>query len=148
MRAHILNEAGLILDTCMVDDLSAGMVDADLHGGGPGDSIINGALVRKPAPQAPKLTVDELAAIYIQVVQDELDRTARVFGYDSMAVAVTYAEEPAVPRFQAEGQALRAWRSLVWATCYAMLAEVKAGTMPVPSEAEVLTALPPAPVQE
>lgn len=96
---------------------------------------------------APAPTIDDLAAVYVIAVQGELDRVARSFGYDSLAVAVTYAEEPAVPKFQAEAQALRGWRSLVWAACYAMLADVRAGTVPVPTEGGVLAALPVAPVQ-
>jgi hypothetical protein len=55
---------------------------------------------------------------------------------------VTYADEPAVPRFQEEGRRLRAWRSLVWAKCYDMLDQVQRGDVPIPTEAEVLAALP------
>lgn len=60
-------------------------------------------------------------------VQEVLNKTAMQFGYDSIFTAVTYAEEPAIPKFQREGQALRAWRSRVWATCYSILEDVKAG---------------------
>lgn len=49
MRAHIINEAGLILNTVVVNSLDdvPGCIDASI-GGGPGDSIIDGELV--PAP--------------------------------------------------------------------------------------------------
>lgn len=88
------------------------------------------------------LSIEELAAQYSIAVQAHLDRTARRYGYDSIANAVTYAEEPAVPRFQAEGRALRAWRSLVWKACYELLDKVRAGSVPVPALDHVLSELP------
>ncbi len=53
MRAHVLDENGLILNTIKVATLDEGQVDADLLGGGPGDSIIDGVLVRKTAGSSP-----------------------------------------------------------------------------------------------
>lgn len=61
------------------------------------------------------------------IVQNILDSLARSMGYDSALTAVSYAEEPAVPRFQQEGQRIRRLRSLMWGECYAILAEIKAG---------------------
>lgn len=71
-----------------------------------------------------------------------LDAAARAIGYDSIAVAVTYADEPAVPRYQAEGRAFRACRSLTWAQFYALRDEVVAGTRPVPTVEELPGLLP------
>lgn len=76
------------------------------------------------------------------VVQNLMDVKARAMGYDNIGSAITYAEEPAVAKFQSEGQALRAWRSLVWAACYAVLDDVKAGKRAVPTDAELLALLP------
>jgi len=75
-------------------------------------------------------------------VQAHLDGAARGAGYDSIYTAVSYADEPAVPRFQAEGQAFRAWRSLVWAAANAVRAEVEAGSRPIPSAEQLIAALP------
>ena len=80
---------------------------------------------------------------YRKAAQDHLDKLAQAHGYDSIASAVTYAEEPAVPKFQAEGQAFRAWRSLVWAFGYEQLALVEAGERPAPTIAEFIAELPP-----
>lgn len=80
---------------------------------------------------------------YEQAVQVQLDALAQGLGYDDIRSAVTYADEPSVARFQQEGQALRRHRSLCWATCYRVLAEVQAGTRPQPSVAELLAELPP-----
>jgi hypothetical protein len=87
-------------------------------------------------------TPAEIKVQRASAVQAHLDATAMTYGYDSIASAVTYADEPAVPRFQAEGQAFRRWRSLVWAACYQVQAEVEAGNRAVPTESELLALLP------
>lgn len=53
-----------------------------------------------------------------QGVQAHLDGQAQSLGYDDILTAISYADEDAVPAFQAEGRALRAWRSQVWASYY------------------------------
>lgn len=79
-------------------------------------------------------------------VQTLLDDAARVYGYDDIKSAVTYAEEPEVPKFQNEGRAFRRWRSAAWDRCYALLAEVLAGERPEPTVPELLAMLPTLPV--
>jgi hypothetical protein len=49
MRAHVLNDAGLILNTIEIAALAHGMVDASI-GGQIGDSIVDGAVVPKQIP--------------------------------------------------------------------------------------------------
>ena len=61
------------------------------------------------------LTVDQKKNVLLSRVQKHLNATARYLGYDSVGDAIAYADEPAVPAYQAEGKALRTWRSLVWA---------------------------------
>ena len=75
-------------------------------------------------------------------IQRHLDRQAKAMGYDDIKSAVTYADEPSIPRFQSEGQALRAWRSRVWDAAYAILDACTAGTRATPSAAELITELP------
>lgn len=77
-----------------------------------------------------------------RAVQDHMDETAGTYGYDSIYTAATYADEPAVPQFQREGRALRAWRSLVWAHCHQVLADVLAGNRAAPSAADLIAELP------
>lgn len=100
----------------------------------------------KPVPPAPEPppppTPAQVRVQRAAAVQLHMDAIAMTYGYDSIASAVTYADEPAVPRFQAEGQAFRRWRSLVWAACYQVLAEVEAGNRAVPTESELLALLP------
>lgn len=108
---------------------------------------IGGALVIVPAPIPTAAEIMVATAIAMTAaVQVHMDSQARALGYDSLLSAISYAEEPAVPRFQADGLAFRAWRSLVWSQCHTLLAQVQAGTLAVPTEAELLAMLPPAPV--
>lgn len=57
---------------------------------------------------------------FIAAAQRQLDKLAQAWGYDSVFSACTYADEPSVPQFQAEGQALRRYRSEFWAAAYSL----------------------------
>lgn len=92
----------------------------------------------EPEPETPAQTKVRMA----RVLQDLLDTTAQAQDFDNIFTAVTYADEPAVPRFQIQGAALRAWRSLVWAAGYAVMDAVIAGARPVPTEEELLAEMP------
>lgn len=83
-----------------------------------------------------------LTGIFERAIQSHLDEAAVSRGYDSIATAVSYAEEPAVQRFQEDGRAFRAWRSLVWQYAYQELARVKAGEREIPALDAFLTELP------
>lgn len=101
------------------------------------------ALLTTPAVA---MSEDEVVRSIVTAVQAHMDAVAQSMGYDDIKTAVTYADEPAVPRFQAEGQALRAWRSLVWAACYSGLDDIRAGHASMPESADaVIAALPPPP---
>jgi len=93
------------------------------------------------APPSPP-SDDEQRQRLMRSAQIHLDAQAQSMGYDSIFTAVTYAEEPAVPQYQAEGQALRAWRSLVWSACISMLDAMPQGEA-FPSEEQLIAALPP-----
>jgi hypothetical protein len=87
---------------------------------------------------APEQIIEAMRA----AIQEHMDSAAKGYGYDDVKAAVTYAEEPAVARFQAEGRAFRAWRSLVWAHAYGVLDKVQAGQRPQPTAEELLAELP------
>lgn len=93
-----------------------------------------------PSTEPPSL--DDLAEAYRDAVQAHMDARARSLGYDDIRNAVTYAEEPSVPRFQEEGRAFRAWRSLVWEHCYALFDRVKAGQALIPTHEALFAGLP------
>lgn len=98
-----------------------------------------GEIEKRPLPPP---TPAEIEAGKVAVVQEHMDAAARALRYDDIKTAVTYAEEPAVPKFQAEGRAFRAWRSLVWAKCYAILEEVSSGVREIPTDDELIADLP------
>lgn len=90
----------------------------------------------------PPKTSAQIQRELTDAVQNHLDNEARKLGYDDIKSAVTYADEPAVAKFQAEGQAFRAWRSLVWAYCYQALADVIDGKRAVPTTEALIAELP------
>lgn len=89
----------------------------------------------------PPKSAEQVKQEKIQVIQNHLDSAAKDYGYDDIKSAVTYADEPAVPVFQEQGKAFRAWRSLVWAKGYELLAAVDGGA-PIPTDEELINALP------
>lgn len=88
-----------------------------------------------PTPE--KIRADRIAAVY-----GHMNAAAQGLGYDDILSAVTYADEPIIPRLQAEGRGFRAWRSLVWAHCYQVLDDVQEGRRPIPTDAELIGELP------
>jgi hypothetical protein len=78
---------------------------------------------------------------YVMAVQVLLDSTAQERRYDNIASACTYAGDPD-PVFDAEGMACKVWRSAVWRACYEALAEVQAGTRPIPTIEDFVASLP------
>jgi hypothetical protein len=99
-------------------------------------------LASAPVVEVLTLPVDEVSRLYERAVQATLDAAAVAARYDSIATAVSYAEEPAVPKFQNDGKAFRAWRSKVWAYAYQQLALVLAGEREQPTVEAFLLELP------
>lgn len=64
--------------------------------------------------------------------QKRLDEFAKTRNYDGILSACTYVTS-AVPKFQVEGQYCVNARDTTWATLYQILAEVQAGTRPMPT---------------
>jgi len=96
-------------------------------------------LAAAPVVEVP---VEEVSKAYEMAVQHKLDAAAIAARYDSIATAVSYAEEPAVPKFQNDGIAFRAWRSKVWAYAYEQLALVLMGEREQPTVEAFLAELP------
>lgn len=87
-------------------------------------------------------TTDEIIASLTRAVQRHLDSAARAAGYDDIRTAVTYADEPAVSKFQHEGRAFRAWRSRVWSACNDVIAAAQSGQHAMPSADDLIAELP------
>lgn len=97
-----------------------------------------GPVFTDPAEQAAYVaakTAERNASIQKSIVdatQQRLDDFAKTRGYDGILSACTYATSP-TPKFAAEGQYCVAQRDATWAKLYEMLAEVEAGTRPMPT---------------
>ena len=100
-------------------------------------------LAQAQAIQNPPQTLAQLVVQYTGAVQAHLDSFAQTWRYESILSAASYATST-VPAFQAEAQALIAWRDQVWNSCYTTLASVEAGTAPMPASTEALVATLPA----
>lgn len=110
-----------------------------LEGQSQGKRIVADENGRPILQDPPPPTAEQIIAQYEVIVQLWLDAQARALGYDDIKSAIGYAEEPAVPKFQQEGKALRRLRSLAWARCYEILNAAQAGQRAFPTEAELIT---------
>ena len=82
--------------------------------------------------EAPLPTAEQLQAKFVAAIQGRLDAWAQTRNYDSILSACTYATDPD-PQLQAEGQVCVNLRSATWRAGYTILAQVQAGTRPMPS---------------
>ena len=78
----------------------------------------------------------------VDATQQRLDNFARTRNYDGILSACTYATS-AVTKFAAEGQYAVQARDATWAALYQFLADVQAGTQPVPTGFEDVEPLLP-----
>ena len=85
-----------------------------------------------PPPPPPPPSPEEIQAEIVVSTQKRLDDFARTRLYDGNLSACTYATS-SVPKFKTEGQYCVHARDATWAKLYQMLAEVEAGTRPVPT---------------
>ena len=105
----------------------------------------SGAWADESAPTAAEVAEQATAALtamFESAAQNLLDTTAQSHGYDSINTVVSYADEPAVLKFQNDGIAFRAWRSKVWVYAYEQLAMAQAGTRTIPTVDAFLSELP------
>lgn len=95
------------------------------------------------AVEPPGPTTQQQAAALGAAVKQYIDAAAQALGYDNIISAVSYADDPTVPAFQAQGQALRAWRANVWKDATPIMNTVLLNpAIPVPTPAELIASLP------
>lgn len=82
-----------------------------------------------------------LRAACVSAIDAHVEAVARSRNYNSAAHLAGYATST-VAQWAAEAAAFVTWRDQVWQAAYAMLGEVEAGTIPAPTPAEAVAALP------
>ena len=87
-------------------------------------------------------SLNEVVKAFEVALQLHLDNKAKEYGYDNIYTAISYAEEPSVPKFQVEGKAFRSWRSLYWFAVNQVKAEVASGTRQIPTIEALIEELP------
>lgn len=100
-----------------------------------GEAVYTVEVQTKTAEEIAAETEAKNAKLQKDIIDDtqlRLDTFARTRNYDGILSACTYATDPS-PIFSAEGQRCVELRSSTWATLYDILAEVQAGTRPIPS---------------
>jgi hypothetical protein len=80
----------------------------------------------------PEPSAEAIQAEIVTATQQRLDSFAKTRNYDSILSACTYAAD-LNPKFATEGQYCVDARGATWTKLLEMLAEVEAGTRPMPS---------------
>lgn len=89
--------------------------------------------------QVPAPTREEQIALLSAAVERHLNVVARSYEFKGIDDAISYADEAAVPKFQEQGRAFRAWRSVVRGRWF----DVRDGGAELPTVAGLLAELPP-----
>jgi hypothetical protein len=100
----------------------------------------DGTQVWDTVPKSPEQIAAEKRALSAALevhVRNYLNTTAQSFGYDDIMTAISYANDPTRPDWQAEGITLRNYRTACWDAAYAHIAETDE-----PTEETVLDSLP------
>ncbi len=119
---------------------SASASDSEAHGQALFNRAVAGDFGAISPYVAPVKSAAQVKDDLVKSVQSVLDAAARAHGYDNIVSACSYAAAPNV--FQAESVKFLSWRADCWAHCYAVLADVTAGTRSIPTEAELIAELP------
>ncbi|MDH1442072.1 hypothetical protein N5O88_05560 [Pseudomonas sp. GD03721] len=91
-------------------------------------------------PPAPEPTPEDIERALTAVLNHHLDAVAGERRYDSRFTCSLRAGFPGP--FQEEGQVFAAWMDACNMAAYQLMAEVKAGSRKVPTEAELIAAMP------
>lgn len=128
-------------DTFGVIEFGASPNDVEAHGRDLYAQAVAGDFGAIAVYVAPLQSPSQIQASLTAAVQNHLDTTSRQRNYDGILSLCSYAASTS-PKFGPEGLAGVAWRDAVWASCYAILADVQAGTRAVPTADELLAELP------
>ena len=132
MRAAVIEKGvvSTIVDVSSLDAFGEGVKLVEAPEWVVSGATWDGKVFTKPTP--PIGTPEQIIAKIVDDTQKRLDNFARTRKYDGILSACTYATST-VPKFAAEGRYCVNARDNTWATLYKILAEVQAGTRPMPS---------------
>lgn len=106
--------------------------------------IVNGEIISAEAFAEMERQKEQRTLIerFRSAIQSWMDGEAMKLGYDSILSVCSYINT-GNPKFDAEGEGFRQWRSAVWARGYELIDEVIAGQREVPDDpADVIALLP------
>lgn len=131
-------ENNIVVNTVLADEpLAYNWIASEIAG--IGDFYENGQFI-KPQPAQP--SPEEIQAEIVVAVVRRLNDFAQTRNYDDIKSACDYAG-CSVAKFSVEGQYCKDKRAETWAKLYEILAEVQAGTRPMPTSfADVESELP------
>lgn len=87
----------------------------------------------------PEPSRDEQIASLSAAVERHLNAVARSYEFKGIDDAISYVDEPSVPKFQEQGRAFRAWRSMVRGRWF----DIRDDSAELPTEEGLLARLPP-----
>lgn len=93
------------------------------------------------AKQKQAVALVNLKAMFANAIQAHLDGFAKSHDYDSIHTGTSYVGDPN-PKYNAEGIAMRNWRSAVWTFANAELGKVMSGQRSQPTVEELISELP------
>lgn len=87
-------------------------------------------------------TEEELQQYFEDGVEAWMNTVVAERQYDSLDTCIGRYTDSPNPKYAQEAKAVKDWNTAVWDKCWDILAEVKAGTRPIPTLEEVIAELP------
>jgi len=84
---------------------------------------------------------DQLLNAMRVAINERVEQTARQRGYNGAESLASYVNS-GVPQWASEAQVFIAWRDQVWSEALAMMAQVEAGNIPIPTMSQALASIP------
>ena len=97
-------------------------------------------LIAKHPGRWPKMEAEQTRQELEDALDAYIDSVAKAKGYDSRITAALRASYP--NPWQAEGIAFGTWMDSCYSTALTIMAEVQAGTRPIPTKDELIAAMP------
>lgn len=87
-------------------------------------------------------TEEEIQAQLEQGIEAWMNTVVAERHYNSIDTCIARYTDSSNPKYAQEAKAVKDWNTAIWDKCWDILAEVKAGTRPIPTLEEVIAELP------